>query len=148
MLEEESKILPLSCCQDRLRTEWNLQNQSDKCGLVLSSDLIHTGRLALMHGIQTALRHQSKLWLSPFLSVPTICTHIQQDVFFLFSFYCRSRKRNIKHPDEHHPPHAGDLLRHAANYCVPLKAATDSDNGSSAYLFFQMKVNCTEIYFG
>lgn len=55
LLEEESKILPLSCCQDRLKTEWNLQNQLDKCRLVLSGKLILIGRLALEHAIQAVI---------------------------------------------------------------------------------------------
>lgn len=32
VLEEERKNLPLSCFQDRMKTEWNLLNKSDKRG--------------------------------------------------------------------------------------------------------------------
>lgn len=93
--------------------------------LVLSCDLILTTCLALKPSIQAVILPSCcthpKLWLSPFLSAVAICTH-----FFLFIFFCQSRKRNIKRPDERLPPHAGDLLRHAANDFVPPNALRDS----------------------
>lgn len=118
MLDEESKILSLSCCQDRLKTEWNLQNQLDKYGLVLSGDLILIGRI----GAQA--RHpNSRLPAAPTQTVAQSISqcpdHLPSHSAVLFFFFnCQSRKCNINHPDEH--------FDFATIDCVPLNVPRGS----------------------